>query len=138
MRVLLDTDVVLDLLLDRAPFAEAAARLWELNAKGDYEGWISALTPVNVYYIARKLKGAAVARQTVKDLLAAYKVCALDFAALDQALGLPLNDYEDAVQHASAASQQLEAIVTRNIADYRGATIKVYAPSDFIQAVQSA
>ncbi len=138
MRALLDTDVVLDLLLDREPFADVSAALWELNAAGQFEGWISALTPVNVYYIARKLKGATVARQAVTDLLAAFRVCALDAAGLEQALGLPFSDYEDAVQHASAARQQLEAIVTRNVGDYRGATIRVYAPSDFLQAINPA
>ena len=57
MRVLLDTNVVLDFLLDREPFADAAAALWEAGRNGQIENYVSALTPVNVFYIARKLKG---------------------------------------------------------------------------------
>ena len=52
-RVLLDTNVVLDFLLDRAPFADAAAALWQANDDGQIEAYISVITPVNVFYIAR-------------------------------------------------------------------------------------
>ncbi len=66
MRVLLDTNVVLDFLLDRPPFAEAAAYLWQANEEGRIEAYVSVITPVNVFYIARKLKGAPVAKQLVE------------------------------------------------------------------------
>ena len=58
-RVLLDTNVVLDFLLDRAPFADAAAALWQANDDGRIDAYVLVITPVNVFYIARKLKGAA-------------------------------------------------------------------------------
>lgn len=74
MRVLLDTDVVLDLLLDREPFVEAAAALWELNGQNKVDAYISAITPVNVFYIARKLKGGDMARQIITKLLTALRV----------------------------------------------------------------
>jgi len=115
MRVLLDTDVVLDLLLDRPGFADHAAAIWEANEQGRLEAHVSAITPVNVYYIARKLKGAEKARQAVAELLSALRVCPLDRTALQAALSLPLTDYEDAVQLASAIASQLDAIITRNL-----------------------
>ncbi len=71
MRALLDTDGILDLLLDRTEFADAAAAMWEANDLGRFEDYISAITPVNVYYIARKLKGADAARQAIVELLTA-------------------------------------------------------------------
>jgi len=55
-RVLLDTNVVLDFLLDRVPFADAAATLWQANDAGKITAYVSAITPANVFYIARKLK----------------------------------------------------------------------------------
>lgn len=61
MHVLLDTNVVLDFLLDRAPFAEAAAQLWEAQRQGRFVAYVSAITPVNIFYIARKLRGIALA-----------------------------------------------------------------------------
>lgn len=135
MRVLLDTDVVLDLLLDREPFAEAAAELWELNRQRRYEGYICAITPVNVFYIARKLKGRDEARQLVVKLLTALRVCSVDSIVLQGALSLSFTDFEDAVQHASAASNLLDVIITRNIDDYKAATLPVFTPVDFLKQV---
>ena len=76
--VLLDTNVILDFLLDRAPFADAAAALWQANEDGRIEAYVSVITPVNVFYIARKLKGATAARQLVESILAACRVCGPD------------------------------------------------------------
>lgn len=137
MRVLLDTDVVLDLLLDRAPFIDAASALWELNEQGRFEAYISAITPINVFYIARKIKSSDVARQAVNELLAAMRVCRLDHDIMQRALTLPFADYEDAVQHESAKASQLDAIVTRNIDDYRSATLPVLSPTDFLSQLKS-
>jgi predicted nucleic acid-binding protein len=128
MRILLDTDVLLDLMLDRPGFADAAAILWQAHEQERLEAYVSAITPVNVYYIARKLKGAEIARQAVRDVVTTLRVCPLDHAALVGALDLPFADYEDAVQHASAVALQLDGIVTRNTEDYRGATITIYSP----------
>ena len=74
MRVLLDTDVVLDGLMRRQPFAADARRLWQACADGRLEGWISAATTVNVFYIARKQKGLDQARQYIGELLVAFLV----------------------------------------------------------------
>jgi len=128
MRVLLDTDVILDLMLDRPGFADAAAILWQAHEQERLEAYVSAITPVNVYYIARKLKGAEIARQAARDIVTTLRVCPLDHAALVGALDSSLTDYEDAVQYASAVALQLDGIVTRNAEDYRSASITIYAP----------
>ena len=133
MRALLDTDVILDLFLERATFADDAAVLWEANEQGRYQAYVSAMTPVNLFYVARKLKGAASARQAVMEILAALRVCPLDLVVLQSALTLPFADYEDAVQHASATGSQLDAIVTRNVKDYAAATLPVFSPADFVK-----
>lgn len=78
---------------------------------------MSAMTAVNVSYIARKLKGAAAARQIHTRLLAEFRVCPLGLAALNEALASPLVDYEDAVQLASAhtiGSEQLKSSEKRD------------------------
>src|SRR4051794_34526280 len=122
MRVLLDTDVVLDYLLAREPFAAAAGELFELSARGVCDGYISSITPINVFYLTRKDRGMAKARQAIIDLLTVAQVCPINQAILNDALALPFSDYEDAVQHACAAAAQLDGIVTRNLADYKNAT----------------
>lgn len=138
MRVLLDTDVVLDFLLEREPFAQAAGKLLELNARGAFDGYISAITPVNVFYIARKILGRDKVRRALDDLLLVVRVCPVTHAVLHQALALPFADYEDAVQHASATASHLDALVTRNLDDYQKATLPVFSPTDFLNRLTSA
>ena len=125
IRVLVDTNVALDFLLDRAPFADAAAALWQANEKGQIEAYVSVITPVNVFYIARKLKGAATARQLVESLLAACRVCSPDHDLLLSALTLPMKDFEDAVQVVSAQAEALDALVTRDPDDYKGSDFPI-------------
>ncbi len=132
MRVLLDTDVILDFFLEREPFVVNAAALLEAAQRGDFDGYISASTPINVFYHARKFKGIAVARHVVTVLLASLPVCPIDGPIAQAALMLSFSDYEDAVQHASATASGMEAIVTRNRDDYRRATLPVFSPTDFL------
>lgn len=137
MRVLLDTDVVLDFVLERASFFEAAGELFELAAQDAYVGYVSAITPVNIFYLGRKVKGAAPTQQAIRDLLTAVQVCPVDQTVLKDAFALPFADYEDAVQHASAAAAGLDAIVTRNLDDYKNATLPVFSPTDFLNHLKT-
>lgn len=132
MRVLIDTDVVLDLMLKRAAFYADAFAVWQAGDQGRYERYIAAITPVNAFYVARKFMGEVAARQAIGDLLAAARVCAIDGAVLTQAYASPIIDFEDAVQAASAQAEGLDAIVTRNGADYAAAPITVLTPADLL------
>lgn len=133
MRILLDTNVILDLFLDRAPFADAAATLWSAHEREQLSAYVSAITPVNLFYIARKLRGEKAARQAIVELLATLNICTIDQGALNSALLLRFRDYEDAVQHAAASSAGLEAIITRNVKDYSATSLPIFTPDDFIQ-----
>ena len=111
MRVLLDTDVILDFLLERSPFFEASSELLELNANGIFDAYISGITPINVFYIGRKIVGAPKIRQGIADLLKLVRISSVTQESLEEALGLPFADYEDAVQHAVATNSGPIAIV---------------------------
>ena len=131
-RVLLDTDVILDVLFDRPQFVEPAAILWEAHEQGKIEGHISAITSVNVFYIARKLKDVETAKLAVTRLIGTFRICAVNQSILQQAMLLPLSDYEDAVQLATAITYQLDAIITRNLKDYQKSPRPVFSPADFL------
>lgn len=137
MRVLLDSDVVLDFVLERKPFAEPAGELFELIALGACDGYISGITLINVFYITRKAKGIDKARQAVSDLLTVFLVSPITHRILEDACALPFTDYEDAVQHASATVGNLDAIITRNLDDYKNAALPVYSPTDFLNQLKS-
>lgn len=132
MRVLFDTDLILDLVLDREPFADAAAAVFTLHEKGRIRGYISGITLVNVFYLTRKSKGIAGARKAVEELLTTLSICPLDQLVLENAHRLTFTDYEDAVQHACATACGLDAIITRNLADYKNSTLPVFSPTDFL------
>ncbi|MFL6229103.1 MAG: type II toxin-antitoxin system VapC family toxin [Pyrinomonadaceae bacterium] len=137
MRVLFDTDVTLDLILDREPFAEDAASVFRLHEQGRVKGYISASTVVNVFYITRKAHGLDGARQAVGELLAGLSVCPTNDLVLQEAYQLFFNDYEDAVQHACAVAAGLDAIITRNLEDYKKATLPIFSPTDFLSYIKS-
>ena len=107
------------------------------NTNGEFEGYISSITPVNLFYHGRKIVGAAKIRQGIADLLKLVRVCPITQASLIQALALPFADFEDAVQHASAAENDLEAIVTRNLKDYKNSTLSIFSPNDFLARLKS-
>jgi predicted nucleic acid-binding protein len=132
MRVLLDTDVVMDVMVARLPFAQTSGQLLDLASKGTFEAYVSSITPINIFYVARKAKSVGNLRDALSQLLQTVRVCPIDHSVLTAALDLPFADYEDAVQHAAAAASKLDAIVTRNLKDYGNATLPVFSPVDFL------
>lgn len=137
MRILLDTNIILDLFLEREPFVQDAALIWKAHEGGHLTAFVSAITPVNVFYIGRKLRGEKVALNAVQALLSTLPVAAVNQAVLEAGLQLGFKDFEDAVQHACATASGLEAIITRNESDFVGAELDVFAPADFIKAQRS-
>ena len=137
MRVLFDTDVVLDVILKRSPFFQVAQQLFDLHEEGRIEIFLAAITPINVFYLSRKHKGVATARQAISELLSSIKICPLNQAILMDAQESSFKDFEDAVQHASAAASGLDAVVTRNLKDFKQATLPVFSPPDFLNKLRT-
>ena len=132
MRVLFDTDVVLDVLLQRAGFVQEAVALFDAHARGEIQAHISAITPVNVFYIARKSLGQVPLRHAIEQLLLTVTVCPMDARSLRDALALPMADFEDATQVACALRAGLDAIVTRNLSDYQNSPLPAYSPAQLL------
>jgi len=132
MKFLLDTNVLLDFVLLRRPFASDATALWVANEQGHYEAYVSGITPVNLYYVARKEIGMLLARQAIEERITRIQICAIDMAVLQIAHALQWSDYEDAVQYASATVSGMGAIVTRNLNHYKNATIPIFSPAAFL------
>lgn len=135
MRILIDTDVTLDFILQRQLFFAEASEIFRRLGNGEFEAYISAVTPINVFYFTRKANGLTGARQAVQDLLVSMKICEINSKILQTAINSPITDFEDAVQHECAVSENLDAIVTRNTKDYKNASVKVYTPSEFLQVI---
>jgi predicted nucleic acid-binding protein len=130
MRVLVDTNVVLDFLQDRVPFADNAARLFERIDAGEIEGYIAATTITNIYYIVRRATGRTVAQDAITQILSDLNICTVDIEILKQALIFNFEDFEDAVQYACAMAYNVEAIVTRDASGFINSEIPVILPEE--------
>ncbi len=132
MRLLFDTNVVLDLLLDREPWARNAARLFTRVETGAVDGALSATTLTTIFYLARKIVGTERARERIRQLLALCSVAPVNRPVLETAIELDFTDFEDAVIHESARQASVEAIVTRNPGDFKNATLSVLTPEECV------
>lgn len=130
MRILIDTNVVLDFLQDREPFSENAARLFERIDSGEIEGFITATTITNIYYIIRRTAGRGFAQDAVTQVLSDLRICAVNLEVLEQALALNFEDFEDAIQYVCAVGHRVAAIVTRDASGFVNAEIPVVRPED--------
>ena len=130
----IDSDVVIDLFTDREPHANSASELFELNEKGEIKLFISAVSINNIYYIVRKFLGHKKTLEIVQLLLEMTQVIGTTKFELELALKSEFSDFEDSIQHASALNiENLDAIITRNVKDYKNATTRVMTPSQFLK-----
>lgn len=137
MKVLFDTNVVLDLLIDRAPHAEAAARLFAAVERGIIGGCLGATTLTTIHYLSAKTLGREQARQAVADLLTLFEIAPITRPVLEAALTGNFDDFEDSVIHQAACQSGAQAIVTRNGKDFRGAELPVYAPEEMLKVLRA-
>jgi len=128
MRVLFDTNVILDVLLDRKPYAEASAAAWAAVETGVSEGLLAAHAVTTIHYLARKEMGAAKARRIISAMLKVFGVAALDGAVIQEALQLSFSDFEGAVTAAAARFANCECIVTRDPKGFRGSPVRCLTP----------
>ena len=133
MTVFVDTDVVLDVLSQRQPFYDDAAQLFSLADNGGITLVVSSLCFSNLNYILSKQYSAAAAKKYLQKFKTLVTVAAVTDKIVELALLSAFKDFEDALQHYTALSVQADAIVTRNIKDYKSATIKVLTPHQLLK-----
>ncbi|AFY85459.1 type II toxin-antitoxin system VapC family toxin [Oscillatoria acuminata] len=133
MRVLLDTNIILDYFLERDPFMNDAEALFTQIEAKQIEGYMTATTLTDIFYIVSKSKGTQVAKQVVSKLLDGLHICQVDRLILGSALALELNDFEDAVQIACAIASNLEAVISRDRDGFTQAPMPTYSPSELIK-----
>ena len=138
MKVLFDTNVVLDLILDREPDATYAAALFSVVEKKQISGFLCATTITTIHYLAQKTIGSKKTKKVIKQLLDLFRITPVDDIAIINAFNSDWKDFEDAILHQSAISGGIDAIVTRNITDYKKSDLPIYLPKDILSALSSA
>ncbi len=134
MRVLIDTNIVLDFLLQREPFFQDAEMLFQTIDAGQVTGYITATTLTDIFYISRKhTRSIEQARQAVSNILNAMSICPIDRAVLESAFNSGLDDFEDAVQIFSAVAQELDAILTRDAKGFLSSPVPVLSVQELLR-----
>ena len=132
MKVLLDTNIVLDVLLDREPFVADSSAIWDACDSGRLVGVLPASTLTDIFYIARRASDVATARIAVGLCLAAFEIAPLDRQMLEDAATLSGNDFEDNLQITCATRAGVDAIVTRNANDFVHAPLPILTPAELL------
>lgn len=134
MDVFFDTNILMDVLLDREPFVADSQRLWLLAERSQIRGFVSAISFPNVYYVIRKLGGPRRANRTLVMLRDVFVPVACDEQILHQAIDAGFKDFEDAIQHFSALRADADCLLSRNPKHFPTSDIPVLAPSEFLAA----
>ena len=129
-RVLVDINVILDVLLDRAPHLEMSVAVWSAIESAGVEGLLAAHAVTTIHYLMERDLGPSAARRSIASLLRVFGVAPVDRAILQQAMDLSFTDFEDAVTAAAAASASCEGIITRDLKDFRNSPVRAISPRD--------
>jgi predicted nucleic acid-binding protein len=127
-RLLLDLNVLLDVVLERAE-APVAARVWAALEKGQGRGFIPAHGLTTIFYIVARARGRDYARRATEGLLRVFAVAPVDEGVLRTALALDWPDFEDAVCAAAAEANDCDAIVSRDPGGFAGSPVEVLDPA---------
>jgi len=134
MKVLIDTNVIIDILEYREPFFQDSYRLLQLGLQGHLDALMSAGAVTDVYYIInRSIRNALKAKERIFALKALISICDTTALDIDTALSLNIADFEDAVIAAIAKRERVDYIVTRNEADYIDSPVPATSPNRFLK-----
>ncbi|MFH1194913.1 MAG: PIN domain-containing protein [bacterium] len=132
MKILIDTNTLLDLFLDRMPFSESAAQLISLIEMKRITGCISATSVTTIAYYLQKYLEKEKSREAMKEILSLFEVAEINKKILIAAQKSEFNDFEDAVIYEAAKAEKVEAIVTRNKNDFEPSKISVFNAEEFL------
>lgn len=136
MKTLFDTNVLLDVFLQRDPFYKASAQLVGFAEKGEIEGWICGTTVTTIHYLLAKTLSGNKAANHLKGLLKIFHVSSVNRVVLEDALTGNFKDFEDGVLYQSAIHAGLNVILTRNQKDFQESKLPVYSPEEYLRMLE--
>jgi predicted nucleic acid-binding protein len=131
--ILVDTDVLLDVALDRAPFADGAVAVLDRVETGVDRGFVAWHTMANLYYLLRPQHGHGRSVTFLRELAGVVQVAPTTSSHLAAAMSLPMRDLEDAMQVGAALACSADAIVTRNVRDFRRSPVPAVRPDAYLR-----
>jgi predicted nucleic acid-binding protein len=136
MKLLIDTNIILDVILKREPFYNDSLSILNLSKRNDVCEYISASAVTDIYYIAyRALKNHDIVKHLLHELFVIVNVAEVTELEINNALKSDWKDFEDAVQYSVAMSKEIDMIITRNPDDYSNSNIQVLTPAQALKII---
>jgi predicted nucleic acid-binding protein len=132
MKGLIDTNVIIDYLDDRAPFANQAEEIIDLCERGELDGVLTAGAVTDIYYIMRKIIGREKTLESLKLLFSVFAIADVGKTDLLRAMDISMTDFEDALAAVCAKRVKADYIITRNVKDFANSPVPPITPQDFI------
>jgi predicted nucleic acid-binding protein len=134
----IDTDVIIDFLIDRKPYSREAAIIFTLIEQKKLKGYASSLTFSNLYYILTKFELHTKVISKLDSISTILTILKVDEHIIKKALASGFPDFEDSIQYFSAIeNRKIDVIITRNIKDYKKSQISILTPGDYLKTVSS-
>ena len=134
----IDTDVIIDFLIDRKPFSREAAIIFTLIEQKKLKGFSSSLTFSNLYYVLRKIESHNRVISKLDSLSKMVGILKVEEQTIKNALASGFPDFEDSIQYFSAVdSKKIDVIITRNVKDFKKSEIPIMTPGDFLKTASS-
>lgn len=138
MKILVDTNVIIDALTSREPWNESAEKIFIMAANRIVDMYITASSATDIYYLIRKhLHNTEAAKQIMGKLYSLMGILEVTGTDCVEAIASAISDYEDAAMEKVAFRKNMDYIVTRNIKDYQAGNTPVILPDDFIELMES-
>lgn len=138
MKILLDTNIIIDNALEREPFWDASEQVLSLIEQGTIAGYISASTVSDLYYIIRKARDRDWTLTYLNQLVTFCQIATVNQAVISMAFTSNFKDFEDSIQYSTALVNQLDAIITRNPQDFPIVTPRILTPDQLIEELTNS
>jgi predicted nucleic acid-binding protein len=134
--IFLDTNVLVDIVANRKPFAESSIAIFDYCQHNKINTYSTSHSIGTLHYIVKKMVNEVELRSIIEDLLDTILIIPVTEEILRKSLKSNLKDFEDAIQIISAQSiSDMDCIVTRDLKDYKNAEIKIFTPNEFLNAL---
>ena len=138
MKVLLDTNIIIDVALERQPYVTNSETVLAFVEQRQIEGYISAATISDLYYIIRKQKGRNLTIEFLQEILIFCQIATVNQTVITMAFTTNFKDFEDAIQYSTAVVNQLDGIITRNPQDFPVVTPRIITPEQLIEELTNS
>jgi len=136
MKIYIDSDIILDVLLRRRKFHTQAEKLLNSLVKQKEKIFTSALAIANIHYILKAVFKVKRSRKLIQEMRPIFNIIAVDQESIDKALISDFNDFEDAIQYYACTKNKIDHIITRNKRDFKPSQLPVSTPAEFLALIK--